>query len=163
MLIRPGGGDRAGWSAIPLAGRGRPLPRARLQDDGILLRPLIRRSSFVPWTKVKGVRVAPADRWSGPAAVPGEHGYYMVQVRLAGEWRRVGDICRVRHSVVPYAVREKLFGERRSRPYAEVVLLRGYELVSTLWQRAGGTPGEEDDNWPRLDRPERPPDRPTTG
>ena len=147
---------RAGWSAIPSAGSGRPLPRARLRDDGILLRPRFRRSAFVPWTKIKGVRVAPADRWSGPAAVPGQDGYYMVQVRLAGEWRRVGEICRVHHSVLPYAVREKLFGEERSRPYEEVVLLQGYELVRTLWQRAGGKPGDEDDNWPPLNWPDRP-------
>jgi len=131
---------------------GRALPRVRVQGDGLLLRPLFRRSLLVPWTRIKGVRIAPVDRWSGRNASPGEFGYYMVQAKLAGEWRRVGAVCRVRHSVLPLALRENLFGAGGSRPRSEMILFRGYELLLTRWQQGGGKPGDEDDNWPDLDR-----------
>ncbi|MCU7725204.1 PH domain-containing protein [Actinoplanes sp. KI2] len=135
---------------LGLSGRGRPLPRVRIQDDGLLLRPLFGRSSFVPWTKIKGVRTAPADRWSGPNASRGQDGYYMIQVKLAGEWRRVGEIRRVEHTILPPSVRENLFGPRHALPAREVGLLTGYELIRYRWVAAGGKPGEEDDNWPPL-------------
>jgi hypothetical protein len=123
------------------------LPRVRMSRDGLLLRPWVRRPLLVPWTSVKGIRIAPADRWSGKNAVPGGHGHYMVQVRLAGEWRRVGQVVRVRHSVLPPADRERLFGTARTSQ--EVTLFSAYELIRTLWENAGGEPGDEDDNWPR--------------
>lgn len=82
----------------------------------------------------------------------------MVQVKLAGEWRRVGQVRRVRHSVLPPAVRESLFGERGSRPFSEVILLGGYEVIRTRWEQAGGEPGDEDDNWPPPGRRARPAD-----
>ncbi|WP_030441762.1 PH domain-containing protein [Actinoplanes subtropicus] len=135
---------------LALSGRGRPLPRVRIRYDGLLLRPLFGRSSFVPWTKIKGVRTAPADQWSGPNASRGETGYYMVQVKLAGEWRRLGDIRGVQHTVLPPAVREELLGPRGALPASEVALLSGYEFIRYLWENAGGKPGEEDDNWPPL-------------
>lgn len=122
---------------------GAVLPRVRIQADGLLLRPLFRRSLLVPWATITGVRIQPRDRWSGRDAQPGGHGYYMVQVKLAGGWRRVGAVRRVRHAILPLAVREELFG---SRPYQEMVLFRGYELISSLWRQAGGRSGDEDDN-----------------
>jgi hypothetical protein len=125
------------------------LPRVRISRDGLLLRPWFRRPLLVPWTRVKGIRIAPADRWSGKNAIPGGHGHYMVQVRLAGDWRRVGQVLRVRHSVLPLAVRERLFGAAGAWSSQEVTLFSAYELIWTLWENAGGEPGDEDDNWPR--------------
>jgi hypothetical protein len=125
------------------------LPRVRMSRDGLLLRPWFRRSLWVPWTRIKGVRIAPADRWSGKNAIPGGHGQHMVQVKLAGAWRRVGHVLRVRHSVLPVAVREGLFGEAGAWSSREVTLFSAYELIRTLWENAGGEPGDEDDNWPR--------------
>ena len=128
---------------------GTVLPRVRVQDDGLLLRPLFGRSFLVPWTNVKGVRIAPFDQWSGRNAAPGDHGRYVVQVKLAGEWRRVGRVRRVHHAVLPLAVRDELFGEAGARPLGEMIVHSGYELIRTRWEQAGGKPGDEDDNWPR--------------
>src|SRR4051812_32494062 len=61
------------------------VPRVRMSREGLLLRPWFRRSLLVPWTRIKGVRIAPADRWSGKNAIPGDHGRYMVQVKTG--WR----------------------------------------------------------------------------
>ncbi|WP_043511550.1 MULTISPECIES: PH domain-containing protein [unclassified Actinoplanes] len=126
------------------------LPRVRISQDGLLLRPWFRRALLVPWARIKGVRITPADRWSGKNAVPGGHGYYMVQIKLAGDWRRVGQALRVRHSLLPLVVRERLFGERGSWSSQEVILFSGYETIRILWENAGGESGDEDDNWPRI-------------
>jgi hypothetical protein len=131
-------------------GLGRTLPRVRVQDDGLLLRPWFRRSLLVPWRSIKGVRIAPVDQWSGRGAAAGDHGCYMIQVKLAGQWRRVGGTRRVDHAVLPLAVREELFGERGSRPISELILHDRYEMIRTRWEKAGGRAGDEDDNWPRL-------------
>lgn len=119
-----------------------------MSRDGLLLRPWFRRSLLVPWTRIKGIRIAPADRWSGKHAVPGGHGHYLVQVKLAGDWRRVGQVLPVRHAVLPLAVRERLFGEAGAWSSQEVTLFSAYHLIRTLWENAGGEPGDEDDNWP---------------
>lgn len=132
---------------------GRALPRVRIQADGLLLRPWFRRSLLVPWASIKGVRIVPLDRWSGRGASPGGHGHYMIQVKLAGGWHRIGHVRRVRHAVLPLALRENLFGPR---PFGEMILHSGYELILTLWTQAGGVPGDEDDNWPKFDRDLRP-------
>ncbi|MGW4942090.1 PH domain-containing protein [Actinoplanes sp. NPDC004185] len=125
------------------------LRRVRIARDGLLLRPWLRPSLLVPWSKIKGVRIAPADRWSGKDAIPGGQGSYMVQVKLAGVWRRVGHILWVRHSVLPLVVREELFGEADAWSSQEQILFSAYELIRSLWENAGGEPGDEDDNWPR--------------
>jgi hypothetical protein len=124
------------------------LPRVRIRPDGLLLRPWFSRPLLVPWTTVKGVRIAPAGRWTGPGAAPGTRPSYMVQVRLAGRWRRVGRARRVRHSMWPAGVREFLLGPGRAHTAEERILFQGYELIHTWWRNAGGTPGDEDDNWP---------------
>jgi hypothetical protein len=124
------------------------LPRVRMSPAGLLLRPWFRRSRLVPWTKINDIRIAPADRWSGHAAVPGSHGRYMVQVRLAGDWRRVGHVLRVRHSVLPTAVRQELFGAAGAWTTQESTLFSAYRQMRALWENAGGKRGDEDDNWP---------------
>lgn len=126
------------------------LPRVRLSPGGLLLRPWFRRPLLVPWTRIKGVRIAPANRWSGKNAVPGDHGSYLVQVRLAGEWHRVGPVLWVRHSVLSLAVRERLFGAAGAWSAQESALFGAYQQIRTLWENAGGEPGDEDDNWPRF-------------
>ncbi|WIM98204.1 hypothetical protein ACTOB_001792 [Actinoplanes oblitus] len=133
------------------------LPRFRVRDDGLLLRPRLRRPILISWTKLNGVRIAPADGWSGRNASPGSRGYYALQVKLAGEWRRLGGRHRVHHAVLPLAVREAALGERNAPPPDEQALHTAYEMIRTRWEQAGGTPGDEDDNWPRPPSSSRPP------
>jgi hypothetical protein len=128
---------------------GSRLARVRVQRDGLLLRPWFRPSRLVPWTRIKGVRIAPLRRWPGPGGAPGGRSFYAVQVRLDGEWRQVGRTQRVHHSIWPADVREFFLGPQRRLTLAERILLQGYEFLRSAWEQGGGTPGDEDDNWPR--------------
>jgi len=120
------------------------LRHVRLQPDGLLLLPLWSRPELlVPWTRIKGVRI-----WPGLGDHPlGRRYRYAIQVRLAGEWKRVGRTLPVRHSVWPDDVREFFLGPHNVRTPDERRLLRAYELVRTLWEQGGGTSGDEDDRW----------------
>lgn len=154
MPAARGGRGRDGMGAAqarPEPARTSPAP-VRSSRDGLLLRPWFRRPLLVPWTAVKGVRIKPADRWSGRNAVVGSHSRYMIQVKLAGEWRRVGRILEVRYPLVPQAILESLFGAEAVEPTGEAALFSAHELIRSLWEDAGGEAGDEDDNWPRPTR-----------
>jgi hypothetical protein len=102
----------------------------------------------VPWTAIKGVRIQRTRDWGRYDPMPGGHSYYMVQVLLAGQWRRVGQVQPVRNAILPRDLREALFGEEGAMPMSEKILRQGYELIRSRWERGGGKDGPEDDNWP---------------